>query len=742
MDPLFGPISDVLAAFAVLGGGALVIAGGVAFAPRVIRPLRQRAYDRAVEGERRRWLLRLDAASARDPDAARRLVTALHPGARRGVSRWASGWPSLTLAVRWVDGRARWEIEAPRQLTRAVEAAVAAAYPGAELEAIDAVPDEVGGLPLSVRGEPPEIPARVPSDFGAILVELLSRLPTGASAAWLIRVWPQADDRHGDGDDQPGWGEILLDSVLNRPARPVTHERARAPSPMTAGPAFSATAVLEASGAPAASLRAWLFDAIGAVGTLRASGWRIEGSVGGRSAPMRVGPGELAELWGLSGTASEERAVEVVRSRRLAAPHVAPAPGLRPIGLDGDRPVLVPESLFDRHVVLLGRTGSGKSTELIALAADDLRAGRGFTFIDPHGDAVARLLDAVPEDQVGRVHLLELAEKENPRGFNPIELDGADPEIVAAQFVDTMRDLYFAHLAAPPHRQLQYLRSALMTLLTKRPTQAQGPWTLESLHRLFIDPSFREEVLVGLDDPMLTAFWKHQWSHRGRAPDPSADALISKLSAFLSYPSIRAIVSAPSSTIRPRRIMDSGDVLLVDLSRVGGDNAWLFGGLVIARYYVDALGRQALPPDQRVSHTLYVDEVQNFDTSALRGITSEGRKFAVRLITATQYLESLGRELQRAIRANVATIALLQPSADDARLLRDEMAPLTERDLINLPRFRMAIRTELSGDARVLTADVLPEPPRLGSAAIVHRLSDARDARNGHPRNGRRGPRQ
>jgi len=175
--------------------------------------------------------------------------------------------------------------------------------------------------------------------------------------------------------------------------------------------------------------------------------------------------------------------------------------------------------------------------------------------------------------------------------------------------------------------------------------------------------------------------------------------------------------------------MDAGEVLLVDLSRVGGDNAWLFGGLVIARYYVDALGRQAIPPAARVPHTLYVDEVQNFDTSAIRGTTAEDRKFALQLGMATQYIESLGRELQRAIRANVATVMLLQPSADDARALRDEMAPLTERDLVNLPRFRMAVRTELGGEARVLTADVLPEPPSLGSASLVRRLSNARDSR-------------
>ena len=153
--------------------------------------------------------------------------------------------------------------------------------------------------------------------------------------------------------------------------------------------------------------------------------------------------------------------------------------------------------------------------------------------------------------------------------------------------------------------------------------------------------------------------------------------------------------------------MDAGEVLLVDLSRAGGDNAWLFGGLVIARYYVAALGRQGLAPEARVPHTLYVDEVQNFDTSALRGTTAEGRKFGLRLVMATQYLESLGRDLQHAIRANVATTMLLQPSADDARAVRDLMAPLTERDLVNLPRFRMAVRTELDGEARVFTADVL-----------------------------------
>jgi hypothetical protein len=180
-ETLFGPILDVLSAFAVLGGGMLAVGAGIALSPRVIRLLRQRAYDRATERERRRWVLRLDQAGGRDPDAARRLVAALHPGGRRGVSRWASGWPQLTLAVSWSGGRARWEIEAPRQLTRAVETAVAAAYPGAEFEEIQPSGDATDGLRLRVRGEPPGDDGRRTADFGAILTELLARLPARAN---------------------------------------------------------------------------------------------------------------------------------------------------------------------------------------------------------------------------------------------------------------------------------------------------------------------------------------------------------------------------------------------------------------------------------------------------------------------------------------------------------------------------------------------------------------------------------
>lgn len=724
VDSSLGPVFEIFNTVAVVGAGLLVAGAAVAVAPHAIAAIRQRRFDRAATAERVRWVLRLDPSTAADPEACRRLVAGLHPGSRRGTGRWASGWPLLTLAVRTAEGRARFEVEAPRQLARAIEAAVAAADLGAELEPIARRP-ETRGLRLSLRGDAPQDGSGRGRDaFGAALVEVMSRLPRGAEAMWALDVRPRIEARHEGEADGPGWGEVFLDSLLGRPPRP--HSGSKPPADREAPrAAFTVTARLEAVAAGASSIRGWLFDAMSAVGVLREAGWRVETSVGGASAAMSVKPRDLAELWGLSAGASPERAVDVVRSRRLRAPVVeASAPGNRPIAREAGRDIRVPANLFLRHAAFIGKTGSGKSTELVALASDDLRSGRGFTFLDPHGDAVRKLLDCVPPDQTDRVHLLELAERQRPRSFNPLELDGADPELVAGQFVDTVRELYLG-TAAP--RQAHYLRNGLMTLLIKEAGR-EGPWTILDLYELLVDPGRRKAFTLGLNDPVLAAFWEHEWPTRvGSGRDPSADALLNKLSSFVGYPSIRQIVAARRSSIRPRRIMDEGRVLLVDLSRVARDHGRLFGSLLIARYCIDALGRQEVVETRREPHQLYLDEAHAFDTSSLRTIVTETRKFGLGATLATQYFDRMGQELRDAVINDVGTIGLLQPAAADARLLASSFAPLTERDLLGLERFRMAVRTELSGQATVFTADILPEPERFGQGDMVRRLSDQRD---------------
>ncbi len=92
----------------------------------------------------------------------------------------------------------------------------------------------------------------------------------------------------------------------------------------------------------------------------------------------------------------------------------------------------------------------------------------------------------------------------------------------------------------------------------------------------------------------------------------------------MTYDSIRAVVGQGVSTIRPRDVMDRGEVLLVDLSGVGGDNATLFGAMLVSRYYVDAVGRQELAPAARRQHLLLIDEAHRFATRAVENTLGRG----------------------------------------------------------------------------------------------------------------------
>ena len=72
-----------------------------------------------------------------------------------------------------------------------------------------------------------------------------------------------------------------------------------------------------------------------------------------------------------------------------------------------------------RHVYIIGKSGSGKSTFLFNLAMGDIYAGEGVAVIDPHGDLAEDILDAIPRSRINDVCYLDAGETNYPVGFNP-----------------------------------------------------------------------------------------------------------------------------------------------------------------------------------------------------------------------------------------------------------------------------------------------------------------------------------
>src|SRR6202051_3369116 len=87
--------------------------------------------------------------------------------------------------------------------------------------------------------------------------------------------------------------------------------------------------------------------------------------------------------------------------------------------ISGDPVMLDPEERR-RHLYVVGQTGTGKSTLLLNLIAQDLAAGAGLALLDAHGDLAEAVLMHVPKDRANDLVYINPADAERPIGFNPL----------------------------------------------------------------------------------------------------------------------------------------------------------------------------------------------------------------------------------------------------------------------------------------------------------------------------------
>ena len=743
---LLGPVLGGLLPIVLLAAVVVLV---LILEPRAIGPLRQAAYERAVERERVR--LELLVPAGHDPDSAVgvALLRALHPRHRRGVDPLRVGWPTIELRLVWRDGTARWQIDCPAQLESAARIALRSACPGIGIEAVPiedrpAVAAAVARLTASDRWP---LHAAELAD-GRALVRLAHALAADRAAEVCLRIRLRAcsperwralvDPDEGTTSIASLVGTAIVDALLFREsasAEPVqrqlsTSEREATKRKRAGVVGFDTAAVLEVAGVDADAAQALLWRLTSwtdVLGDARQSiDWRIGRGSGSLRPVMRLADWEVAELWELPSVAFDRTGA--ARARALVGATQSPerrGDGVV-IGEAGGRPVTLPTEVLGRHLAVFGATGSGKSTLLLTLATELLRNDIGGTIVDPHGDLAEDILARVPPGSAERVHVLRLADREHPRGFNFLERRAPDDaQLVTSEFVDMLEDLW-PRFCGP--KMQDYLRHGLLTLLS-----SAEPQTILELIRLLTDDDFRETYTKELSDPLLANFWRTQWpGPRERERDASIKAVLNKLGAFVAYDSIRQVVGQGVSTIRPRTLMDRGDVLVVDLSRVGGDNASLFGAMLISRYLIDAVGRQGTPLASRRPHLLVVDEAQGFDTRALGRISVEGRKFGLALALASQSLAGLGERLQSTVLTNAASLVLLSPGADDVRSAGRLFAPLSPERLTDLRRFEFVLRTPgPDGSPAVYGGRVIE--PATASHELADRIAAASDRRDARP---------
>jgi hypothetical protein len=728
------PIPPLL--LAIMGGAFLFVLAGLSVVPPLATGVRQGGYERAVGRDLVRREVILPANVELDADATAELIRALHPGQRRGVDRFRVGWPPIELRLAWRGGSMHWQIDCPAQVVPSVEMAVRSVLGRCELEELaldDPVPSAVATARLArAATRSLRLDATSASSVPLRLAVALDQADTGVQVVLRIRLMPAAandPDEEGIGRSIGGFlVSTIIDALLfretadTRPSKPAPTRSTDQSTGM-----YSATIALEASGPKPDVAAALLWKLVGATDALRSGSqslvWTVRERSKSGSSALSADPELLGALWALPDRRFDELALD--RERSLPGSR-RESEGVSGIAIADARrgPLILSTETLARHLAVFGATGSGKTTLLLNLVLGCARAGVGVSVIDPHGDLTADILGRLPQGGGPAVHVLRLADRAHPRGFNFLERHGTDDaQLVASEFVTLLADLW-PRFCGP--KMQHYLRHALFAAFADRDQQ-----TILELIRILTNDAARVRYTNQLTDPMERAFWRDEWPGlRERERDPSIKAVLNKLGAFVSYGSIRSVVGQGDSTISPRMVMDSGDVLVVDLSGVGGDNSALFGAMLISRFAIDAVGRQGRPASERRPHLLVVDEAQRFHTQALEGILAEGRKFGLHAALAAQSLSALGERLGSAVRTNVASVALLEPGPEDVRDLGRLFAPVSSEELLAMRRFDVVVRTRgADGTPLVRGGRVsMPGPADPERLAANVAASDERDA--------------
>jgi hypothetical protein len=388
------------------------------------------------------------------------------------------------------------------------------------------------------------------------------------------------------------------------------------------------------------------------------------------------------------------------------------------------RKVAISRAASTRGLYVLGPTGTGKTSLLKNLIADDLKQGQGLVVIETNGDLINDVLDIVPPERVGDVVLLDPTDATHAVGFNPLA-SPADPSLIADQLGELFQRLWEAFWGP---RTAQLTHMGLLTLARRSGS------TLLDLPRLYLDPTFRAKVLADLDDPLgLGPDWQWFEALPPREQVNVVSPLLNKVRQFTARPSIRAIVGQAKPQLTMRQIIEGKKILLVHLPKglIGADTAQLLGCLVLTAVWQAAAERAALPPARRHSFGLYVDEVQDFANAPVPWdeMFAQGRKYGLSLTVAHQNLEQLPRELREVILANARSKAVFALSASDARVMEKLFAPaLSAADLQALDPFSVASQVALDDGSTA-------RPVTLTTPAPVAALDSAREVREASRRN-------
>jgi len=476
--------------------------------------------------------------------------------------------------------------------------------------------------------------------------------------------------------------------------------------PVHLGPWWSLSASLSVEGPPEARRRLLL-----AATTVASLSRTPDGNGLAFRSPTRWIGGRILEF-----PATESELCALLPSPRCPAEDSGDRhPDLRrsiPLGraLSGGVVALPIEASQGRHLAILGETGMGKSSLLVALARR-IVAGAGLVLLDPLGETARVLRGELPRAVAERVVWIAPGSGE---GLNALA-DAARPTSDGHSLNQRgLTDLVHAlrRVRAGRYRDTGFWGPRLEEMLTRALAAAAAlpAGTLVDAHRLLAAEG-RGFRLV--PEPAMEPV--RELAERIRARPEDADGARRLLYEIARDPVLVEMLCdgrerrTAADLVRPGRIV----LIAGDAEVVGESTSRYLLSVYLALIWSGLLARPDAPKTFVV-----LDEAQWFAHESVAEMLRLGRRRNVHVVLATQALGSLPEPVAEAVWTNVADFVAFRGAPAEARELARATRAVTAETLLALPRGEAVVLLGKGESLHFVRTVRLPRPPDTLPTAI------------------------
>jgi hypothetical protein len=360
-------------------------------------------------------------------------------------------------------------------------------------------------------------------------------------------------------------------------------------------------------------------------------------------------------------------------------------------GVITKRRFALPPSRRAEHLVIIGKTGTGKTSLIKSMLQQDIEQESGFFCIDLHGDLTPFVLEKVAlkerrtgQDLSSRTILINPANPFASVGLNILDASRSRPSAVVSEIVAILRQRW--NLDYFGARTEELLRNCLWVL-------AENALPITALQPLLTSVSLRSVVLRKCQNPQVKAYFTGRYELLSEAMQSvMREPILNKITAFTTDPAIGHIVGQHNSTISLEGALDDGHwVILAAHKAQLGEDAETLAALILAKLKSGIFARR-----KRTVFAIYADELQALMASAdaFRVLFAEARKFGVGVVTANQHLQQYPPNV-RATLLSSGSIAFFRSSPEDAQHIATALdgGRLIERRVKELPNRQFLLRT-------------------------------------------------